>query len=116
MPSSAFAYSCGSAKGVIDHPNYKYALMEAGALYDLKYNVIALSTAFMNSYSRNIQRFVFAHECGHYHLRGGSEIAADNYAVRVFKKNGGRMTENDLNVICRDVGPSRCSNIRKQFK
>jgi hypothetical protein len=116
MPSSAFAYSCGNAKVVIDHPKYKYILMETGALYDMDANVIALSTAFMNSYSKNVQRFVFAHECGHYHLGGGTEIGADNYAIAVMKRNGAVLSERDLNNICLDVGPSRCSNIRKRMK
>lgn len=107
--SAAQAYSCGSAKVVIDRPEYAYDLQMAGALYDMDRKVIALSSAFMARSSRNVARFVFAHECGHYLARGGSEIQADNYALNVVGK---ALSKSDVALICRDVGPARCRNIK----
>jgi hypothetical protein len=116
MSSNAFALSCGNAKIVVDHPSYEQVLGSAGALYDIDRNIIALSTEYMSGRSLNVQRFIFAHECGHHKLSGGSEIGADNYAIKVAKKNGATFSESELNEICRDIGPDRCSNIRNQLR
>lgn len=113
--TQANAYSCGNAKVVIDHPRYTEVLNLAGALYDGEYHLIALSSSIMAGYSSNVRRFIFAHECGHYRMRGGSEIGADNHAIRSVKANGIKLTENDLRAICADVGPRRCENIRSKW-
>lgn len=113
--SSANAYSCGSAKIVIDHPRYNEVLQLARALYDPDYGVIALSSSIMGEHSPNVRKFIFAHECGHYKMSemdGGSEIAADNYAIRATK--GIRFSEAEKQEICRDIGPARCANFRRK--
>lgn len=111
--SPAQAYKCGSTKIVIDSPYYAADLEMAGALYDMDRRVIALSSRFMARAGRNVARFVFAHECGHHINRGGSEIAADNYALTVVGKS---LTKADVATICGDVGPARCRNIRAKLK
>jgi len=117
IPSLAFAASCGTAKIVVDHPAYEEILQEgAGALYDMDNNVIALSTDFMTRRPPNVQRFIFAHECGHYKLQGGAEISADNHALATAKRQGWKLSEQDLDYICEDVGPERCDNIRSKSK
>jgi hypothetical protein len=118
-PTLAFANApkCGTARIVVDHPAYEFHLQGgAGALYDMDNNIIALSTEFMTSRPPNVQRFIFAHECGHYKLKGGTEIGADNYALDTAKRQGWTLDERDLNYICYDVGAERCDNIRKKTK
>lgn len=117
VPSVAFAAKCGTARIVVDHPAYEEILREgAGALYDMDNNIIALSTEFMTSRPPNVQRFIFAHECGHYKMQGGAEISADNHAIESLRQQGRKLDEQDLEYICADVGPERCDNIRKKTK
>lgn len=112
--TQANAYSCGNAKVLIDHPRYTEVLQQARALYDGEYHLIALSSYILSQHSSNVRRFIFAHECGHYKMRGGSEIAADNYAIRA--TNGINFSEAEKREICRDIGPDRCSNFRRKTR
>ena len=108
--TSVNAYSCAGARVVVDHPKYKFHMQMSGALYDPDSKIIALSTAFMNSKSHNVRQFIFAHECGHHNV-GKSEMGSDNYAFNLLKRKGIKLTENDLNSICKDVGSVRCLNL-----
>lgn len=124
-PSYA-ALKCGDAEIVIDHPAYEKFLKGSGAAYDPDNNIIALSTEYMAQKTDNVRRFIFAHECGHYHLKNTpshaemgnpqAEFDADAYAVEVAKRNHAVFSEEDLAMICEDVGPDRCNAILKRFK
>lgn len=122
----AYAIKCGDATVVVDDPRYAFALQSSGAAYDPDNNIIALSTKYMRTRTENVQRFIFAHECGHYHLKNTAshavmgnpqaEYDADAFAVEVAKRNKAVFSDTDLRMICEDVGPNRCQKIIKRFK
>lgn len=71
-----------------------------------------------------VQRFAFAHECGHQFV-GYSEIAADCYAARLGRKQGW-LGPNELREVCAFFeqskgspfhlpGPQRCAAIRQCY-
>ena len=72
-----------------------------------------------------VQRYVFAHECGH-QFRGGDEAAADCFAVKRGRRQGW-LSAKGLDRICHFMmphvgdsmhppGPKRCSNMRFCYK
>jgi hypothetical protein len=73
-----------------------------------------LSSSIMAEHSPNVRKFIFAHECGHYQMGGGSEIAADNFAIRSTK--GTNFSASEISEICADIGPYRCANFRRKVK
>lgn len=127
MLSTAFALPrCEGTPILIDHPAYAKVLKFSGAAYDPDNNLIALSTEYMDQRPPNVRAFVFAHECGHsnlintasHKLPSGNlqaELDADAYAVSMMKQKQIKLSDDDINVICNDVGPKRCEAIRKAF-
>jgi hypothetical protein len=86
---------------------------------------IFLNTQILSRYSPEVRRFVFLHECGHFHV-GGNEIAADCWGLQQGLKEGS-LTEQSLDLICKswgnapatDIYPSakrRCENLNRCFK
>jgi hypothetical protein len=71
-----------------------------------------------------VQRFVFAHECGHHHV-GSNELAADCWAARQGRREGW-LRWGDLATVCASwahapagsTHPSaalRCANLNRCF-
>ena len=60
---------------------------------------IILNTQILSRYSPEVRRFVFLHECGHFHV-GGNEIAADCWGLQQGLKEGS-LTEQSLDLICK---------------
>ena len=108
---------------VVDDPNYEKILEKSGAAYDPFNNVIAISTEYMTARPPNVQKFIYAHECGHYYLKNTeshaffgnpqAEYDADDFAMKTAKENGVTFTEEELSYICNDVGKKRCERIRE---
>lgn len=104
----ANAASCHGAK-----INYK-STPEA-AYYDSGTHSITIDPAFLNQYSKPVQRFIISHECGH---ASGiyNERRADLYAIRQNRKS---LTPEVVSELCRDYtshgDPARCTYLKKHL-
>lgn len=107
---------CGRNRNVLDRSLGNLGLAAPGVLV---FNPIEL-----NRWSDTVRLFVFHHECGH-HKVGGSELAADCWAVRQGVRDGW-LTRDGLRQVCRSFGggpatethPSsarRCASLNRCF-
>ena len=87
-------------------------------------SVIEFNPDILAEYSYEVQWFIFYHECGHIHI-GGSELAADKYALGVAHREGW-LTERVASRICDSFhnapetsshpsGRRRCRHIFERF-
>jgi hypothetical protein len=110
------AVRCGSARNVLDPSLPNLGLAAPG--------VVVLNPRLLSRQSNTVRLFVYHHECGHHHV-GGSEVAADCWAVRQGVRQGW-LTRQSLGQICRSFGngpatpthpsgSSRCASLQQCF-
>jgi hypothetical protein len=107
---------CGRARNVIDANLPNLGLAAPG--------VLVMNPRLLRRWPAIVRLFVFHHECGHHHV-GGSELAADCWAVKRGVRDGW-LDRAGLRQICRSFGngpatpthPSgarRCASLERCF-
>jgi hypothetical protein len=85
---------CGTARNVLDPHLPNLGLAAPG--------VLVMNPRLLNRWSVTVRLFVFHHECGHHHV-GGSELAADCWAVKQGVRHGW-LDRQGLGQVCRSFG------------
>jgi hypothetical protein len=110
------ALRCGAVRNVLDPRLPNLGVAAPG--------MVVLNPHLLNRHSSTVRLFVFHHECGHHHV-GGSELAADCWAVKQGVRQGW-LGRQGLQQICRSFGKraatpthpasaDRCASLQQCF-